>query len=262
VPPEKNSEQSKSGEGHPPEDTPSIVREFRQLKGKYNRYRAAKKKERTEHQTNELLMARWTRRVGIFTIVLSIISAITAAILWKTDETLNRTLQLTQRPWIDVSAEIDGPLEWNKDGFIIPFKIVSKNTGYAPATNLFVTIRPISLKKQPFYAAEIIRENCDTLGALGTNSFGKVIFRDGISTQRIKSSVSNSEFDGEIVPPFVILCAAYAFSLVHEGAKTAILYQLFRSDPAHPGAGFTIERKDGNVSRENLQLFNFGSRAD
>jgi len=200
--------------------------------------------------------------VGYFTAVLAFVAGLQWFTLEKTDETLNRTLQLTQRPWIDVSAEIDGPLEWNNDGFVVPFKIVSKNTGYAPATNLFVTIRPVSIQKQPFYAAEIIRENCDTSSALGKNSFGKVVFRDGISIQRFRSSVSNSEFGGQIVPPFVILCAAYAFSLAHEGAKTVILYQLFRSDPAHPGAGFTIERKDGNVPVENLRLFNFGSRAD
>jgi len=40
-----------------------------------------------EHQTNERMMARWTRVLGIFTIVLVFISALTAWILYKTDET-------------------------------------------------------------------------------------------------------------------------------------------------------------------------------
>ena len=42
-------------------------------------------------------MARWTRRLGAFTIVLAFIAAITAGILYITDQTFRKTLLIGQR---------------------------------------------------------------------------------------------------------------------------------------------------------------------
>jgi hypothetical protein len=184
----------------------------------YYRRKAAKEAQRKEQIGSTWRgklkepITQFTALVALFTFLLFVVAALQWHTLEKTDDTLNRTLQITQRPWIDVSAEIDGPLEWNDDGFVIPFKTFAKNTGYAPASNLFVTIRPVPIKKQPFYLAEILRENCDTSSAVGKNAFGKVVFRDGMSPQRVRSSVSNSEFGGQIVPTFVVICAAYSLS--------------------------------------------------
>jgi hypothetical protein len=44
-----------------------------------------------EHQKNESMMARWTRTLGIFTIVLALLSAITAVILYQTDQTTRQS---------------------------------------------------------------------------------------------------------------------------------------------------------------------------
>jgi len=41
----------------------------------------------SEHQTNERIMARWTRRVGIFTFFLIVVGIGTGYILYRTDET-------------------------------------------------------------------------------------------------------------------------------------------------------------------------------
>jgi hypothetical protein len=41
----------------------------------------------TAHQRNERMMALWTRILGVFTIILAIVSALTAVILNKTDQT-------------------------------------------------------------------------------------------------------------------------------------------------------------------------------
>lgn len=58
-----------------------IVRVFRYLKRRNNRRHQAEKKQ-TDRQRNELVMARWTRRVGIFTIVIAVISGISAWIFY------------------------------------------------------------------------------------------------------------------------------------------------------------------------------------
>jgi hypothetical protein len=61
--------------------------------------KSSKRAERTEHQINELVMARWTRRLGIFTIILAIISAVSVGILYETDQ----TSRITNRAYVFIS---------------------------------------------------------------------------------------------------------------------------------------------------------------
>ena len=48
-------------------------------------------KNDTEHRRHERITAVWTRTLGLFTIVLAILSAITAVILYQTNETTRQT---------------------------------------------------------------------------------------------------------------------------------------------------------------------------
>jgi hypothetical protein len=83
-----------------------IIRIFRALKRYRHQYERRREKRGTEHQINERMMARWTRRLGILTFVLAIIAGVTACILEKTDKTLRATLaanKLEQRPWLYIT---------------------------------------------------------------------------------------------------------------------------------------------------------------
>lgn len=57
-----------------------IVRVLRGLKRRADRYRSQAQQTESEHIVNERTMARWTRVVGIFTIVMASISVISAVI--------------------------------------------------------------------------------------------------------------------------------------------------------------------------------------
>jgi hypothetical protein len=72
----------------------------------------------TEHRINERMMARWTRLVGIFTIVLALIAAITAYILYETDQT-NRA---SQRASV-TSNELNIETIHAKDGSVITWLV-------------------------------------------------------------------------------------------------------------------------------------------
>jgi len=58
-------------------------------------------KEQTPHQINERMMARWTRKVGLFTGGLVVVGIITAWILYETDQ----TARVSQRAYV-ISNEI------------------------------------------------------------------------------------------------------------------------------------------------------------
>jgi hypothetical protein len=76
--PESQSEKPEKRD--PPTPRPVIVRIFRALKRYENRRRRRRK---TQHQTNERMMARWTRHVGLFTLALVFVGIVTAVIFGK-----------------------------------------------------------------------------------------------------------------------------------------------------------------------------------
>src|SRR5258708_36431002 len=88
-------------------------------------------------------MARWTRRVGIFTIVLTIIAGSSAAIsylqwltLEKSDETLRLTVEATQRPWLKVEPSFGKSFKPDTRGFsTIDVNVSIKNYGNSVATH-------------------------------------------------------------------------------------------------------------------------------
>src|SRR5260370_22505593 len=78
---------------NPPPRKPAIIRMLRALKRQYHHRKRYEKKGATEHQINERMMARWTRRLGIFTIVLAFIAGISTWILYETDRTARRGMR-------------------------------------------------------------------------------------------------------------------------------------------------------------------------
>jgi hypothetical protein len=69
-----------SEEGKPPKSRPMIVRIFRALKRYENRRRRRSKQEKS---ARDLMLARWTRYVGIFTAALVLVGIVTGIIFWR-----------------------------------------------------------------------------------------------------------------------------------------------------------------------------------
>src|ERR1700730_9276714 len=145
---------NKRNERNPPPRKTTIIRIFRTLKRQYHHARRYGKKGETEHQINERIMARWTRRVGIFTIVLAIVASITAGIFWRQLDVMQgqlNVLEADQRPWMKVQEitpyihPIDsriGGLRFNGENTVgfLPLHFLLKNVGRSPAFDVRVGI--------------------------------------------------------------------------------------------------------------------------
>ena len=83
MPSEPCGDEQSHNEGRPPKKWQAIVHPFSALKGAIDRRKIRAKKQKTEHQVNEMIMARWTRHVGIFTFALVGVSIVTAVIFWE-----------------------------------------------------------------------------------------------------------------------------------------------------------------------------------
>src|SRR4051812_7674551 len=94
--------------------------------------------QKKEKSDSDVVIARWTKVVGIFTVVLAIATFANAYFLWVTDETLRDTLEINQRPWVYADVVIDGPLTFDQNGISVPLKITLKNGGLALAHDVRV----------------------------------------------------------------------------------------------------------------------------
>lgn len=60
-----------------------VIRVLRAFKRQFHRYVAEAQKRDTDYNANERIMARWTRYVGIFTIVLAVVAVVSAVISFQ-----------------------------------------------------------------------------------------------------------------------------------------------------------------------------------
>jgi hypothetical protein len=140
----QNGQDDEGEQWAPPPRKPVVVRFLRALKRQYHRYAAESEKRKSDHKENERTTAVWTRQVGIFTIVIAFIAAMNVGIVflqWRTmeksDQTLRKTIEATQRPWlkIDVSLKDNIPLKSEKTP-LVSVSVTIKNAGNGVASHV------------------------------------------------------------------------------------------------------------------------------
>ena len=155
----------KARKRHRPPKKSSVVRILRAFK---RRYDVRKRRHQTEHQSNERMMARWTRNVGLFTLAAGFIGVITAGIFkWQLDAMQGQLqiMRMDQRPWVSLGVDIAGPLAHaSVDGeygirWHIPLKYRVENVGKTPALHVsfFAHILPtVSETKKMGFGRELM----------------------------------------------------------------------------------------------------------
>jgi hypothetical protein len=110
---------------------PIVVRVFRALIRQKNKRRRRNQPEQSQHQINEGIMARWTRRVGWFTGALVIVSLITAWIFKaQLDESKQARLPFLSVKEIQIIARtVDGVRTWEP-------VLIWENTGGTEALDI------------------------------------------------------------------------------------------------------------------------------
>jgi hypothetical protein len=99
----------------PPKRRPVIIRIFRSFKRHEHRRRRRAQQEKSDR---DLIMARWTRRVGIFTAALVAVGVVTGLIFWRQlsemhqatidSDALVRTARETEERQLQAYVGIDG----------------------------------------------------------------------------------------------------------------------------------------------------------
>lgn len=140
------SQEEPTNKREPPNRRPILVRVLGGLKRYENRRHRRSQKEKSDR---DLIAARWTRRVGIFTAALVAVGIVTGGIFWRQLNVMQGQLdemQAARRPWLTVHVNIAGPLIILPRPHIdIDFTIT--NIGQSPAMEAWVNASLFPLLK-------------------------------------------------------------------------------------------------------------------
>jgi hypothetical protein len=246
-------------EGKPPKRRAAIIRIFGALK----RYEDSRRR-RHEKETSEtdLVMARWTRRVGLFTLALVLVGSITGAIFWEQLQVMQGQLDetaLEQRPWIySETPVIQSRITRNQLGwYLINLKFRLHNVGHTPAR--FVYLTPVSavlpdLSGIPARVNEICGKSVGRSNYVGTTIFPGQDFSYTPSVG-INPSEIETAFRSRFVPNFVVLgCVIYQLPTGDKQHHTGFAYLIEQTKNGDPRNAIPLPADPQNISLDDLLL--------
>ncbi|MDX2264435.1 MAG: hypothetical protein NW215_05640 [Hyphomicrobiales bacterium] len=160
---QKQRKSDEDDQRRPPPAKPVVIRALRAFKRQYHRYASEAHKQQSKPGENQRTVARWTRNVGVFTIVLSIIAALSACISYLQWREMQRQLAEIRASGEDTRRLIDAASKsaqaaedtvalnrdnaqrhlraylsvekvWgNLDGSNVTFSVTYRNSGQTPA---------------------------------------------------------------------------------------------------------------------------------
>jgi hypothetical protein len=248
---EGRPEQPKKRE--PPKPRPVIIRVFRALRCYENHWR---RRRNTQHQTNELMMAIWTRRVGLFTGALVVVGGVTACIFEQQLGVMKNTLdelQSEKRPWIAGG----GPITPDHLAILpdlqvtVRFQVEVTVLGGSPAYH--VASGAILIPEGTATPLEKQNTLCESMKKATLTQF--TFFPGQKPTVGIYATDENHAFaaakaHGETkIFPIIVGCIVYSDQAGHKH-QTGFLYDLYRRDPVNPDNVKAFDLEASNVPGE------------
>jgi hypothetical protein len=177
----------------------------------------------------------------------------------NTTEKIIRQLEILQRPWVSINADILSPLTFNSNGTAqVTLQFAIRNVGSTPAKGLSVEPKMFVASFGEQDPVMVRSRVCEENRTRGTATYG-TLFPTVELTKSMTFHVDAKEITGESnragsFSPALVVCASYT-STFDDSSRytTGIIYYLHRIDPAHPGT-FVRMTNGMNIPRELLAL--------
>lgn len=145
--------------------------------------------------------------------------------------TTERAFLVAQRPWLEISVQIDGPLEWDKRSVHVACTVVVKNAGKDPAFEAEVHTRAFILGTNSLKIPEEFEKFCMGKGeeTAPRTSKGGVIFPGQISKQKQLAWFPREERRKAIsLQPVIFVCVYYRSNITNQRHKTGMVFYLLK----------------------------------
>jgi hypothetical protein len=225
-----------------------ILRILRAVKRCFNCAEHEDKEPKTEHQINERMMARWTRRVGWFTFFLVLVGISTAIIFWRQLNAMEGQLdesQQQQRPWGSAEISLNGPYVGDETGVHLPVIATIKNSGATPAIGLEYGVELYIEERTNLPRDELLRF-CKEI--IARPAHGDALLTNGSIIQPWGLNLPKETIDKYAIPstapPFVkmmnlhvLVCVAYRSLRTKDIYYTGSIYKIVGDKPVifYPG---------------------------
>jgi hypothetical protein len=200
---------------------------------------------------------------------LAIATIASACFLWTTDETLRKTLEVNQRPWISVDTTIVGPFTIDEKGGYVRLKIEIKNVGLSMADDvrIFPVIYPDKIDNISIEEIQETRcrkpRNKSSHGSLAFTLFpgqSKIeIDAPGLTSEDIQHIRVS---DRKKISPAIVICVSYVASITRRIYFSTALFGLYERTSVGSDQIVPVLLGDIPVQPERLYLMPFGSFAE
>jgi hypothetical protein len=251
---------------------------------------AEKKPQEKEHSLRGFVNFLFPDAISIFTfwlviatIVLGIIAYVQIDFLRRAEDISTQTakaakdsadiakdaLVAANRPWIQVQAQVGGPIFYNVNGVNITINYHLKNIGHSPATNVFVDAHifapAIGVDGGSFNARDELDRIIAATNARPQMPLGFPLFPDEFAIQAVTVSINADELKRitqkvEFILPSVIGAVTYRMGFDNKVHHTGFIIEVRRSDRPRPEstaknrAPQTIFPDDGDIPADDVRL--------
>jgi hypothetical protein len=211
-------------------------------------------------------IAKFTGWLVAWTFLLFLATIISAAILYKTDETLRVTLEVTQRPWVALEVKVGGPFTYDtSNGARAALSVTIRNTGHSPASN--VRISPVRYFSNitNFVWNGRCKKPADKETLIGR--LDSVLFPGQSHTETLVPPIGEGDVeDPEKIKaeflPTIVVCVEYNAMVTDENYSTTAFFVLNKIISNNPLLLGGLNPSDVGLPAEKMYLMAIGSLAD
>ena len=159
-----------------------------------------------------------------------------------------KQFEITDRPWLAVDVVLISPLTFTEQGGNVTFLITAKNVGRSVAVNASINAAVIVPVLGGNVWDSVLAEQTRLCQNIHSEFMSYAIFPDGVYGLNSGFGISPQDLDRgrlmdtDFIQIYLVGCADYQFSGHEAHHQTRFIYEVHRTDPAHPGIRLGIIR--------------------
>jgi hypothetical protein len=175
----------------------------------------------------------------------------------KSADVADRSLEVTERPWIDVNVTINSVLSVSEKSVAVNIITQAHNIGHSVAAGVIMRSKMVLFKEPRNTPVDAQKEMCkEAAGILGKEgSAAETIFPDksGVKWNGGFSASTDNMNPMTVIVPYLVGCVDYGSVITKHRYQTGFMYEVMAIGPG--GQSYVIPRTVGTINQNALVLY-------
>ncbi|HEY0375989.1 MAG TPA: hypothetical protein VGC87_03445 [Pyrinomonadaceae bacterium] len=170
-----------------------------------------------------------------------------------------KQFEITDRPWLDVEAVPNGPLEFRDDAANLTVRFTVKNVGRSVALRATLTARVFVPTKAAGFFDDAVAQQRKICSEVNSNIMAFALFPNNTLTLDSGFSVATQVLRSTHLGPYgfasflIVGCADYQINGQTAHHQTGFIYEVYKGDPVYPNA-YIVPRIGEDVPPDLLRI--------